>query len=137
MRVLNVYSADGVLNQRTAHVPVKGLTLRVQTERETLGEMGEMLIMCRCCCVSSIQDQGSLVGKHCEMCINHEVYHLISGRALEAITEPVHRQVSGHHGIEEEILQFQQGSLFSVERIERCFVHVSTIHGLGCCAHFV
>lgn len=45
LRVLNVYSADGVLNQRTRHVPVNGLTLRVQTDRETLGEMQEMLNM--------------------------------------------------------------------------------------------
>ena len=45
LRVLNVYSADGVLNQRTRQVPVNGLTLRVQTDRETLGEMQEMLNM--------------------------------------------------------------------------------------------
>jgi hypothetical protein len=35
----------GVLNQRTLNVPVRGLTLRVQTERETLGEMQETLSM--------------------------------------------------------------------------------------------
>lgn len=45
LRVLNVYSADGVLNQRTAHVPVKGLTLRVQTDREGRGLMQETLII--------------------------------------------------------------------------------------------
>jgi len=42
-RVVYVYSCVGVLNQRTLNVPVSGLTLSVQTERETLGETGEMV----------------------------------------------------------------------------------------------
>ena len=46
-----MYSSRAPLNHRTLNVPVRGLTLRVQTLRETLGETGEMLIMCRCCCV--------------------------------------------------------------------------------------
>ena len=45
LRVLNVYSADGVLNQRTLQVPVNGLTLSVHTLREMLGEVQEMSIM--------------------------------------------------------------------------------------------
>ena len=45
LRVLNVYSADGVLNQRTRQVPVNGLTLSVHTLREMVGEVQEMLIM--------------------------------------------------------------------------------------------
>ena len=45
LRVLKVYSADGVLNQRTRQVPVNGLTLSVHTLREMLGEVQEMSIM--------------------------------------------------------------------------------------------
>ncbi len=45
LRVLKVYSVRHPLNQRTRHDPVKGLTLSVHTDWETLGEMGEMLIM--------------------------------------------------------------------------------------------
>ena len=45
LRVLKVYSADGVLNQRTLQVPVNGLTLSVHTLREMLGEVQEMSIM--------------------------------------------------------------------------------------------
>ena len=64
LRVLNVYSADGVLNQRTRQVPVKGLTLRVQTDRETLGEMQEMLNMgesrCENCSTGSDHNSHSI-----------------------------------------------------------------------------
>ena len=45
LRVLKVYSADGVLNQRTLQVPVNGLTLSVHTLREMLGEVQEMSII--------------------------------------------------------------------------------------------
>ena len=86
------------------------------------------------CCVSTIQDQGSLVGKHCEMCINHKIDHLIGGRHVETIAEPIDCQVSRCHGIEQEVLQVLLG--LGVGK-ESGFVHVSTIHGLGCCAHFV
>ena len=79
------------------------------------------------CVVCTIADRPSAVGKHCEMCIAHEVDHLVSGRALETIAEPVHCHVSRAHGVKHEILQFQQGDLFSVERGERCFVHVPII----------
>jgi hypothetical protein len=61
------------------------------------------------------------------MGINHEVDHLIGGRALETIAEPIDCQVSGHHGIEQEILQVLQGLGIG----EKCFVHVYTIHDLG------
>ena len=42
-----MYSADGVLNQRTRQVPVNGLTLSVHTLREMLGEVQEMSIINR------------------------------------------------------------------------------------------
>ena len=49
-----------------------------------------------------------LVSEHAEMGIHHEVDHLIGGRAIETLTEPVNRQISGCHGIEEEVLQVLQ-----------------------------
>ena len=57
------------------------------------------------------------------MCINHEVDDLISGRHAEAVAEPVHRQVSGCHGIEEEILQV----LLGLRVGEKRFCHVPII----------
>jgi len=45
LRVVKVYSAAGDLNQRTLHVPVKGLTFNCHTLREMVGETGEMLYM--------------------------------------------------------------------------------------------
>ena len=75
----------------------------------------------------------SLVSEHAEVGIQHVVYHLISGGHVETIAEPVNCQVSRHHGIEEEILQVLQGLWIG----EECFVHVSTIHGLRCCAYSV
>ena len=58
------------------------------------------------CVVCTIPDQGSLVGKHCEMCIAHEVDHLVSGRHAEAVAPPVHCHVSRAHGIKHEHVQF-------------------------------
>ena len=75
----------------------------------------------------------SLVSEHAEVGIDHVIYHVIRGRHVEAIAEPVHCQVGGCHGIEEEILQVLLGLRIG----EECFVHVSTIHGLRCCAYFV
>ena len=75
----------------------------------------------------------SLVSEHAEVGIQHVVYHVIRGRHVETIAEPVHCQVSRHHGIEEKILQVLQGLGIG----EECFVHVYTIHDLGCCACFV
>jgi hypothetical protein len=49
-----------------------------------------------------------LVSEHAEMGVNNEVDHLIGGRAIETLTEPVNRQISGCHGIEEEVLQVLQ-----------------------------
>ena len=45
LRVLKVYSAEGVLNQRTLQVPVSGLTFRFHTLREMLGEVQEISII--------------------------------------------------------------------------------------------
>jgi hypothetical protein len=69
----------------------------------------------------------SLVSEHAEVGIHHVVYHLISGRHVEPITEPINAHFSGHHGIEHEILQVLQGLGIG----EKCFVHVYTIHDLG------
>jgi hypothetical protein len=49
LRVLKVYSERGDLNQRTLQLPVSGLTLRVHTLRETLGEVQLMVSMMGCC----------------------------------------------------------------------------------------
>ena len=78
-----------------------------------------MCIRDRC----TIQDQGSLVSEHCEMCINHEVDHLVSGRHVEAITEPVECHLAGCHGVKHEILQVLLGLWIG----EECFVHVPII----------
>ena len=67
-----------------------------------------------------------LVSEHAEMGIHHEVDHLIGGRAIETLTEPVNRQISGCHGIEEEVLQVLQGLGIG----ESGFVH-ATIIGTG------
>ncbi len=75
----------------------------------------------------------SLVSEHAEVRLDHVIYHLISGRHVEAITEPIDTQISGHHGIEHKVLQVLQGLWIG----EECFVHVYTIHDLGCCAYFV
>jgi len=117
----------GVLNQRTLNVPVSGLTLSVQTERETLGETGEMVSMWFVCCVSSIQDRPSLVGKHCEMCIQNEVDDLIRCRHVEAVAEPVHCHLGIAHGVKHEVLQV----LLGLRVGEKCFCHVDII-GTGC-----
>ena len=42
------------------------------------------------------------------MGVNHKVDHLIGGRAIETLAEPVNREVSGCHGIEQEVLQVLQ-----------------------------
>ena len=71
----------------------------------------------------------SLVGKHALMGIQHEVNHLIGRRHVEAVAEPVHAHLRGCHGVKHEILEFSQAVCHQVG-----FVHVSTIHHLGCCA---
>ena len=75
----------------------------------------------------------SLVSEHAEVGIAYVVYHLIGCRHVEAITEPIDCHLSRCHGIEHEILQVLQ----CLGVGEKCFVHVSTIHGLRCCAYFV
>jgi len=57
------------------------------------------------CVVCTIPDRPSLVGKHCEMCINHQVDHLVSGRHAEAVAPPVHCHVSRAHGVKHEHVQ--------------------------------
>ena len=50
----------------------------------------------------------SLVGKHALMGIQHEVYHVIGRRHVEAVAEPVHAHLRGCHGVKHEILEFSQ-----------------------------
>ena len=127
LRVLYVYSCVGVLNQRTLNVPVSGLTLRVQTLCETLGETGEMVSMGLCVVCLVYSSAASAVGKHCEMCIQNEVDDLISRRHVEAVAEPVHCHLSGCHGVEQEVLQVLLGLWVG----EKCVCHVDII-GTGC-----
>ena len=60
-----------------------------------------------------------------EVGIANEVDHLISGVAVELLTEPINRQVSGCHGIKQEILQVLQG--LGIGENGFCFVHAPTI----------
>jgi len=75
-----------------------------------------------------------------EVGINHEINHLIGGVAIELFTEPINRQVSGCHGIKQEILQVLQGLGIGENRF--CFVHapiISTDPGalVGALCHLV
>ena len=58
------------------------------------------------CVVCTIADRPSAVGKHCEMCINHQVDHLVSGRHAEAVAPPVNCHLWGCHGVKHEHVQF-------------------------------
>ena len=89
------------------------------------------------CVVCTIPDRPSAVGKHCEMCINHQVDHLISGRHAEAVAPPVHRHLGGAHGIEHEHVQFFESVALDCHHTGVFEFHALTIHGLGCCAYFV
>ena len=62
-----------------------------------------------------------------KVCINDEINDFIGSRTIETIAEPIDCHISRAHGIKHEVLQFEQGGLFSVERIERCFCHVDII----------
>ena len=71
------------------------------------------------------------------MSIEHEIHHLVSGRALEPVAVPVQRHLSGCHSVKHKILQFQQAvSLKSKEagvsgKHFVCFVHAPTIADQG------
>ena len=65
----------------------------------------------------------SLVCEHAEVGIQHEVYHVIGRAHVEAVTEPVNRQVGRCHGIKEKILQVLQG----LGRREKFVCHVPII----------
>ena len=65
----------------------------------------------------------SLVGKHALMGIQHEVDHLISGRGLETLAEPIDCHLSGCHRVKHEILQVLQGLWVG----ESGFVHAPII----------
>ena len=51
---------------------------------------------------------GSSLPEESKVSINHEIDHLIGGVAVKLLTEPINRQVSGCHGIKQEILQVLQ-----------------------------
>ena len=66
-----------------------------------------------CATLSIVQQDAVEVGlvclsKECLMGIQHKVDHLVSGRALETIAEPIDRHLRGCHGVTHELLQFQQ-----------------------------
>ena len=65
--------------------------------------------------------------------VKNEVDYIICSRDIEAITEPIDCHLSRCHGVKHEVLQVLQGLGIGKE----CFVHVYTIHDLGCCAYFV
>ena len=73
----------------------------------------------------------SLVSEHAEMGIHHEVDDLISGRHVETVAVPIDCHLSGCHGVKHEVLEVLEGLS------HLCFVHLYTIHDLGCCAYFV
>jgi len=75
----------------------------------------------------------SLVSEHAEVGIAYVIYHVIRCGHVEAITEPIDCHLSRCHGVKHEVLQVLQGLGIGKE----CFVHVYTIHDLGCCAYFV
>ena len=69
----------------------------------------------------------SLVSEHAEVGIDHVIYHVIRGRHIETIAEPVHCHLGIAHGIEHEILQVLQG----LRGVEKCFVCHVDIIGTG------
>ena len=68
---------------------------------------------------------GSSLPEESEVSIDHEVDHVIGGVHTELLTEPVNRQVSGNHGIKQEILQVLQG--LGIGENGFCFVHAPII----------
>ncbi len=67
------------------------------------------------------------------MSIKNEVDDIIIGVDIETIAEPIDCHLRRCHSVKHKILQILQ----SLWRGEKCFVHVSTIHGFDPCAHFV
>ena len=61
--------------------------------------------------------------------IDHKIDNVIRGVAIELFTEPVNRQVSGCHGVKQEILQVLQG--LGIGENGFCFVHAPTIADQG------
>ena len=51
------------------------------------------------------------------MCINHEIYHVVSCTNIVTIAEPINCHLCGCHGVKHEILQILQG----LGRGEKCF----------------
>ena len=60
-----------------------------------------------------------------EVGINHEINHVIRGGHVKLFAKPVHRQVSGNHGVKQEILQVLQG--LGIGENGFCFVHATII----------
>ena len=55
--------------------------------------------------------------------VKNEVDHIISGRTIETITEPVNTHISREHGIKHEILKISEG----LRRGEKFVCHVPII----------
>ena len=65
--------------------------------------------------------------------VKHPIDHVVSCANVETVAEPIDCHLTGCHGVEHVILKFGQVGVGE----ELCFVHASTIHGIGPCAHFV
>ena len=70
--------------------------------------------------------------------IQNEIDHIISGRHIEAITEPIDTHISREHGIKHEILKISEG----LRRGEKFVCHVPIIStgsdgSLGVLCHLV
>ena len=65
--------------------------------------------------------------------IKNEVDDIIIGVNIETVAEPIDCHLTGCHGVKHEPLKFREVGVGE----ESSFVHVSTIHGFGPCAHFV
>ena len=58
-----------------------------------------------------------------KVCINDEIYHLVSCINIETIAEPINCHLRRCHGVKHEILQVLQGLWVG----EKCFCHVDII----------
>ena len=67
------------------------------------------------------------------MCINHEIYNVISCINIVTVAEPIDCHISRCHGIKHEGLKISQVGIGE----EVVFDHVYTIHDFGGSAHFV
>ena len=106
-----MYSCNAPLNHRTLNVPVRGLTLSVQTLRETLGEMGEMLSMWRCRCVYCTMEGGDPSGE-------------------QQISDAVNDLAVLHHGVTQPVFHPSVGTALIVHGVADVCCLIQTGDGL-------